>query len=91
MGPREPEENPQEENNIEVEGTPEEILETLKEAIETGGEVEMAQETKGGIIVNNAFPISIEGDSLTIESEGFGFDINIGTIKKVKLIKNPEK
>ena len=47
-----------EKNRRENERVPEEILETIKEAIEKGKEIEITQlKADGGSITNKAFPI----------------------------------
>ena len=81
IGQREPgEENPQ-----EKEQTPEEILEVIKEAIEKGEEVSLTQLTADGKITKDtALPISVEGNYLTIEADGYGFSIEIDGIKRAE-------
>lgn len=90
MGPQEPEpeeEIPQEsEETAEKKQTPEEILAVINEAIEEGREVLLVQESSDGrILTNLAIPYSLEGNFLTIEADGFGFDIRIDSIKKAEL------
>ena len=71
QGPKEPEEQ-----------TPEQILEIIREAIENGRNVLLVQQRhNGSLITNLGQPISIEGNNLTIESAGYGFDIKISSIK----------
>ena len=85
MGPQEPEEEiPQ-----EKEQTPEEILEIIKEAIEKGREVLLTQlnSDRKSSISNIAIPYSIEGNFLTIEADGYGFDIEVNSIKKAELVE----
>ena len=77
MGPQGPEE--------EKEQTREEILEIIREAVEAGKEIALTQLTSEGKETTNvAFPVSIEGNYLTIEAGGYGFDIMIDSIKKVE-------
>ena len=69
----------------EREQSREEILEILAEAIETGRKVMITQITSDGQIVqNSAEPISLQNDRLEVESDGFGFSIDVSMIKKVE-------
>lgn len=84
MGPKDSEE----ETSQEREQTPEEILEVVKEAIEKGGEVLLTQlKSDGTRITNQASPISIEGNYLTIEADGYGFDVEITKIKEAESVE----
>lgn len=68
------------------EQTPEEILKILEKAIEIEKGVLLTQVLENGeSITNPALPIVISENFLTIESDGFVFDIKIDTIKKVEL------
>lgn len=70
----------------ELEQNQEEIVRILAEAIEAGKEVVITQITSGGQEVQeSATPISIDGNVLLVESYGYGFGINIGEIKEVKI------
>lgn len=67
----------------------EKILETIKEAIEKGKTVEISQgRSNGEIIANAAVPIRIEGDFLTIEADGFGFDIEVSSILNARMVED---
>ena len=69
----------------EQEQSREEVLKTLTEAIETGREVAIVQTKPDGQPIENiALPISLQGDRLEIESDGFGFSIDVSTIKRVE-------
>ncbi|MEK7665177.1 MAG: hypothetical protein AAB361_03510 [Patescibacteria group bacterium] len=91
MSPRESEEKtPREEtseleNIEEKEQTPEEVLAVINEAIKKGRQVLLTQENSEGVVINTAIPYSIEGGFLTIEANGYGFDIKIDSIKKAEL------
>lgn len=80
-----PEMSPLGSEEEEREQTREEILETIKEVIEAGKEIALTQLTsEGKEITNIGLPISMEGNYLTIEADGYGFDIEIDSIKKVE-------
>lgn len=67
----------------------EKILEKIKEAIEKQKEIKITQKKANGEeIINNAFPLSIEGNNLTIDAESFGLDIKIDSIFDVEIIGN---
>lgn len=79
MGPRDPQEGKKEKEQAQ-----EEILKILKEAIEKGREVAITQSKADGFITNSALPISIEGEYLTVEADGYGFDIEINSIERIE-------
>ena len=69
----------------EEEQNREEILRILTEAIEMGSKVYMTQlksdgQPKQGI----AEPISIDGDILEIDADGYGLSIDVNSIKDVR-------
>jgi len=84
MGPQEPEET-------EKEQTPEEILSVINEAIEKGREVLLTQSGSEKSITNIAIPFSIEGSFLTVEADGYGFEINVDSIRRAELIEEENK
>ncbi len=66
------------------EQTPEEILLTLREAIENGRQINLTvQNSDGTFNEGKATPISIGGKYLDIEADGFGMSIELDCIKKV--------
>ncbi|TSC94083.1 MAG: hypothetical protein CEN87_636 [Parcubacteria group bacterium Licking1014_1] len=84
-------EEQQRQEKVEKEQTPEEVLAVINEAIEKGREVLLTQAGSDGIITNIATPYSIEGNFLTIEAGGYGFDIKIDSIKKAEIVEKEEQ
>lgn len=69
------------------EQSPERIIELLTEAIEGGKDVELTQlRTNGEATINIAEPVSIDGNYLTIEAGGYGFDIELAQIVNVEIV-----
>ncbi len=81
-----PEMGSQDSKETEKEQTPEEILAVINEAIEKGREVLLTQlnSDRKSSITNIAIPHSIEGNFLTVEAGGYGFDIEVNSIKKAE-------
>jgi hypothetical protein len=76
-------------NKNEQEQTPEEILEIITEAISNGREVLIEQRQSDGSVVENlALPFSIEDGCVLIEADGWGLNIILGNIKRVKVYKD---
>jgi len=73
----------------EKEQTSEEVLAAINEAIESGKEILLTQAGSDGksFTTHVATPYSVEGDFLTIEADGYGFDIKISSIKRAELIR----